>query len=817
MCTAPRPSPPRFPLPDMAAGAARSAAGAARTAAEGAAATAAELASAAAPAALRAGVHHQGAGAGRDVVDVATAEAAEAEVPATTEARAGVHPDAGGGGDAFGPTETAAEAGAAASANAAALGVLYGSLPPLPSSPPRNAEEDAEHSDSLADEEVYLSDSRPQPVPTDGAGDVAAAAEAEAAVIRPAGEPILAALRPQAALPSSRMAGTSSDGVAAQEALAAPARRRVGAPSSAGSAAVAPLTAPRSDGMVDDPLEAGSVPVAPPGAGESVAPSEASGAAAGTVAGSSVAGSAPVAPLAAPPAGGTVPASDAADAAEGSDMPALSVGEEIISLVARLILFPGPAVVSKTLAIPALAVAYFISHMGFLSGLPQDEASAIIHKAFVDMFIPSSVAGWRTLCRMFGVSDRALYLSGRRAPQTHLAGQPATVPSSLNENINPKKEAQWVSRRLCLRTSISLHPDDENSSGPGSLTPVELKRVRDLLSTPAGRGLALGARCVVLPGADSYSAHMAATRLRFDWGHAWVPLSPPWRVVQALTPALLKPPHSDLSTVHLFPVDETEPSPAPTTPTARTPSSGKVVRRKRAASAPPRPPRQRRSSARVPEAPEVVSTLVPALPTLNHLCVSGEVLPNSCWPQGAWAMQLNLSSAHDLSAAGNVQLGVTVDFESPRADENGQYSYRVVVSQLETVATAMSKELEPYVTAAPSLDPGCRSVDFLNAVRGLCAQQVVKATTEAADGLQPSSQDDVNAMDTRDDDLVASDALRLHVCCAPPPPLEPFCFRFSFASRLRLHTEVVHMHRAPGRLWMLVAAEKHAPRARHIA
>lgn len=215
------------------------------------------------------------------------------------------------------------------------------------------------------------------------------------------------------------------------------------------------------------------------------------------------------------------------------------------------------------------------------------------------------------------------------------------------------------------------------------------------------------------------------------------------------------------------------------------------------------------------EAPELVSTVVPALPTVNHLCVSGEVLPSSVWPQGAWAMQLNLSAALDLSATGNVQLGVTVDFETPIADENGQYSYRVVVSQLETVATAMSKELGPCVTAAAGLDPGCRSVDFLNAVRGMYAQQVVKDATRAADGSQPSSQDD--AMDTRDEDLVASDGVRLHVCCAPPPPLERFSFRFSFASRLRLHTEIVHLHRTPGRLWMLIAAKQKVPRMQNIA
>lgn len=683
---------------------------------------------------------------------------------------------------------TVAEAEAAGSAKAAALDVLRGRLPSSPASPPGIAEEDAELSDSVAEEEVYRAGSLAQPVPTDGARDVAVAGVAAQAVpTAPVRGGVHAPLR-------ARRAGGE-----------------VVVPSAAGSGAVVPLATAGAGGQVAASRPPLPVAVAALATGETLVPPEASDAAV------MVDGSAEVAPLAAPSAGRGVPAADAADAADGSAAPSLSAGEELVSLVARLILFPGPAVVSKTLAIPVLAVAYFISHMGFLSGLPPEQASGIIHKTLVGMFMPSSVAGWRTLCRMFGVSDRALYLSGRRAPQTHLAGQPATVSSSLNEHLNPKKESQWVSRRLCLRTSLSLYPDNENTSGPGSLTAMELQKVRELLSTPVGRGLALGARCVVLPAADSDSETLAPTRLRFDWGHAWVALSPPWRVVQALGPALLKPPHSDLSTVHLFPVDEPEPSPHPTTPTGRTPSSGRTVRRKRAASAPSRPPRQPRSSASVAEAeaPELVSTVVPALPTVNHLCVSGEVLPSSVWPQGAWAMQLNLSAALDLSATGNVQLGVTVDFETPIADENGQYSYRVVVSQLETVATAMSKELGPCVTAAAGLDPGCRSVDFLNAVRGMYAQQVVKDATRAADGSQPSSQDD--AMDTRDEDLVASDGVRLHVCCAPPPPLERFSFRFSFASRLRLHTEIVHLHRTPGRLWMLIAAKQKVPRMQNIA
>lgn len=530
----------------------------------------------------------------------------------------------------------------------------------------------------------------------------------------------------------------------------------------------------------------------------------------------------------------------AAAAASVGDAPVLSAGEEIVSLVARLILCPGPAVLSKTLAIPALAVAYYISQMGFLAGLPPDDASTIIHKTMVNMFCESPVAGWKLLCRMFGVPDRGLYLSGRRAHHTHLVGQPSTVPNYMNENLNPKKEPQWVSRRLCLRTSISLLPDAENNSGPGALSSTELRKLRELLSTSLGRSLAINARCVVLPVTAGNVENVEATSLRFDWAHPWVPLSPSWRLVQALGPAFLRPPHSDLSTVHLFPVDDPGLGPSlpslpsattttptrltvtpdaqtpttPTAPTARTPSSGRAGRGKRAASAPPRPPRQGRAGVRVTEPAEKQPVFLPGLPTTTHLSVAGEVLPSSAWPEGAWAMQVSLSSSLDESAVGKVPLGVTAEFETLKANEIGEYAYSAHVFQMSTVETPLSKQLGPCITAASGIDPRCRSVDFLEAVRDISDDELAKPKRRAAgvaDGLQPSSQEqDNDAMDTRDEDdvPVASGPVRMTVRCAPPPPPVPFSFRFSFACRLRLLIDVVCMRRTPGRLWLVIPAEK---------
>jgi len=127
----------------------------------------------------------------------------------------------------------------------------------------------------------------------------------------------------------------------------------------------------------------------------------------------------------------------------GFDTTLILMEEEMfLSLVLRIIFQAKPAVPSSSVSAPALALAYYASHMAFLGGDFRGGPQSVAHDLLTKMFLQTKVRnapqrkGWQRLCRMFLVGERALYLSGRRKG-SHFAGHPDSVPRSLEQLLNP--------------------------------------------------------------------------------------------------------------------------------------------------------------------------------------------------------------------------------------------------------------------------------------------------------------------------------------------------------------------------------------------
>jgi len=194
--------------------------------------------------------------------------------------------------------------------------------------------------------------------------------------------------------------------------------------------------------------------------------------------------------------------------------------EMFLSLVLRIIFQAKPAVLSSSVSTPALALAYYASHMAFLGGDFRGGPQSVVNDLLTKMFLQTKVRnapkrkGWQRLCRMFLVGERALYLSGRRKG-SHFAGHPDSVPRSLEQLLNLAGKDEWLARRIVLRSSLNLWVVDDQRDG--ALTSCELLGLRERLLTPSGRALLMAAKITVLPGLDANGVPASEAWLKFDW------------------------------------------------------------------------------------------------------------------------------------------------------------------------------------------------------------------------------------------------------------------------------------------------------------
>jgi len=412
--------------------------------------------------------------------------------------------------------------------------------------------------------------------------------------------------------------------------------------------------------------------------------------------------------------GASLPPSAAPNASQLSPQPTplpLSEEELFLSYVLRIIFLVTPAVLTDTISTPALAIVYYASLMAFLGGDFRGDSRASVHDTLKRMFLqvdsrkgPQKV-GWETLCRMFHVCSRGLFLGGRRKKFTHFMGQPNSVPRAMEALLNATGGAQWLSRRLRLRERLNLWVADVRHDG--ALTLAELAGLRDYLATPEGQAAAIAVKCTIVPGLDPSGTRTDMAWLVFNWDMPWLSNSPSAILVRELTESLHKAPHNYMTTVADFPVDVDIEAPAtPEATPSRAAAGGKRRCRGRggAAAEVDRPTAKARGGA--------VAAYVPALASLPG-CVTSDVAPCRAWPLGGWAVQLPLASCLDTTAAGKIGLQISLQACRREPDEEGPHAFILTITQSKVVPTPELEDVAARVKVGGGMSAGCANVDFM--------------------------------------------------------------------------------------------------------
>jgi len=402
----------------------------------------------------------------------------------------------------------------------------------------------------------------------------------------------------------------------------------------------------------------------------------------------------------------------------------LTEEEMFLSLVLRIIFQVQPAVLSSSVSTPALALAYYASHMAFLGGDFRGGRQSGVHDLLTKMFLQTKVRdasqrkGWQRLCRMFLVGERALYLSGRRKG-SHFAGHPDSVPRSLEQLLNPAGKDEWLSRRIVLRSLLNLWVVEDQRDG--ALTSCELVGLRERLLTSSGRALLMAAKITVLPGLDADGVPAADAWLKFDWSIPWVANSAPVALVRSLRSSLARAPHIDLTKVSAYHVAV----PPPASGDAGEAGISLAAKRKRSTKGSGRPSSRTRAAS--PATP--LPLCAPALSTAAG-CVTCSVDACVAWPMGAWASQFPLPSWLDVAADGKVDLNVVLEPRvkvvaekaAERVGEAVKFVYNLVITQIETSPTVDSLALGGRVVALPQAHWTSRSVEMVKALDRIAAR-----------------------------------------------------------------------------------------------
>lgn len=238
--------------------------------------------------------------------------------------------------------------------------------------------------------------------------------------------------------------------------------------------------------------------------------------------------------------------------------------DERISLIMRSILELTPLVPSKTNAIPLLEALYLTSQMSCLCVcVPGGGRRSSVEAALADMFhIP--IGGWKSMCDVFGVEERAMYLTGRIREKSQSLGLPASVSPSLQLHLNPTGKSLWVSLRLRVRTFVPLY--NKPHEKPSVLSEAEQCLLREWLARRSGLVAATQARCTVVPVTDSSGRFAAQAAVRFDYGFPWRPVSSANQLITHMSSKLMKAPNNALAVLGLYPVERPAIQPQPRAP-----------------------------------------------------------------------------------------------------------------------------------------------------------------------------------------------------------------------------------------------------------
>lgn len=523
--------------------------------------------------------------------------------------------------------------------------------------------------------------------------------------------------------------------------------------------------------------------------------------------------------------------------------------DELISVIMRCIFKLGPAVVQKgnrTHAMPLLAIMYFTSKMAFLSGCPVEPVEQSdrqsVNDSLSSMFdVP--LLGWRKMCATMGVSDYSLLLSGRLVESKQFMGLPASVPRSLQRNINPTGKAQWVSLRMILREHLSLYP--AANGGPGGPTADELQKVRAMLGTAAGDAAAKAAGCIVQGGTVPGGSWSPIASIKYNWNFPWRAACPAVKLVQTFSKRLLKAPNNSLSMVRNHPGHAVAASAAAVVPNGAPKSlpplaeggskrtGGKAAEQGRG---------MKRSKGDEADVQGVHPGAVPDDASYwSTRTTVADIQQSQSWPAGAWILQICLPEDLDESALGKVPLDINVAVdESHPFIEAGPYKYIAYVTPGEVEQTSKTTKLSRSISAMPEIDDVRRSFAFLEAAKridrtrarrlGLCrsslatpdASQVSGSPSGCSAGIASGprhKQGDDDEVDTDTTDaptdapLVPSEDLRMAITHASPLPRQ-ISFDYPFTTTKRLDTQEVDVLRDAGRLWVAVGVSTSVKKTR---
>lgn len=188
----------------------------------------------------------------------------------------------------------------------------------------------------------------------------------------------------------------------------------------------------------------------------------------------------------------------------------------------------------------------------------------------------------------------------------------------------------------------------------------------------------------------------------------------------------------------------------------------------------------------------------------------GHVRQCAVWPNGSWSVQLSLSPSCDQLASGNPRLFVEVMPATARPDAGENMWYSLMITQDGVEETMETKRLGHAITSPAELGGGGRSVDNLQGVRRIAERNRQHETESPPCDLSQDGSD--GADDEEDVYNQESESQRvtdilIDVCWAPPATA-PLTLMRKFSSPLTLLTSAATFLREPGRLWVVVPAEK---------
>lgn len=450
--------------------------------------------------------------------------------------------------------------------------------------------------------------------------------------------------------------------------------------------------------------------------------------------------------------------------------------------------------VSDRSIMPFLGVAYYLMSFSFLVGIATPDDRCEFFDELSEAF-EQPVSMKHFMEEAFRCGPGGLHVGGRTKCEKHVFGQPDDFRGDiLRDRLNPTNaKVQWLSRRLCLRTSVDVQPGARSTGG--GLSVEDRAAIAAALTREAVR-IGLSQRGCSIKFAGHGGADNAPLSLAFHWD-----ATPLWRA-DSLESGLV----ADMQGILLrgMPGLHADRDPSKVVK-AKAVVQQRGVKRKEMGNELVGADRKKKRKGQ--EQPGRLEADVSPCANCGHVVKgdasgavqvvstdleqwSADVLQSERLPRGGHVLAISLPMHMDCGPTGRVH--VSAQMQKTSSVQGPPYRYTVVVEP--------SSRPPQQVVAVQ--DASFVTVEGRTVPTSALSQDILRSVSVHLSRRRPSPAAPSSAADGPAEAVATPQGgVQLSVCSVPRPT--PLLHRFEFASQYELSCQAELVERSPGRITML--------------